>query len=803
MSTRGKRFTGVYLMVLLALGAGCKSRSNASPPATNPSTRPQAAATEPLFPDMADLSASPHMATPQEIDSAIERAKKFLLGQQDKNGNWEPAAPVGNQALNPSATTALVTYALLSAGVAPADAQLQPAIQLIADTKTHGTYALSLRFLVWASLPGQVIAQNNIAAAIGRDWPLLVQGAPDAKVHGPSMFYGDTVPTQAGDSIDHFNSALAVQGMRAYDELGVNGIVQPQYWQAVDAGWRAHQFDSGAWSFNVGAEVMPPAKVPWNAQPSVSMTAAGIATLFITDDCLFGNVGANCVGNIVDPQIEAGLKWLDENFPRVFQQDQYRSLYNVSRAGLASGRKYFGHDDWYEKGADFLVKIQAANGSWGQDPVSDTAYALLFLVRSRPPVAMNKLEYELDTHGNKERVANWNERPRDVANVVNWIGKQNERMLRWQVVNLRSSVDDLHDAPILYIAGNQPLQFTDAELGKLRQFVEEGGIIFANADGESMAFHTGLVRICHKLFPDYEFRNLPQESPIYNSEQFHKNKWLQPMRVDALSNGVRELVIILSRDPARFWQLQDVGGRREAFQFAADVLLYATDESAGGGWRAKGETYIVRPDPKIQAARTIKIARLQFAGNWNPEPGGWRRLAAILHNTEKTDLDVRSVILGDAKLDKSFQIAHLTGTFKIKFTDAQRDEIKHYVEAGGTLIVDAAGGDVAFAQSAENELALIFPDSKLGLTPLPLSNAIFSGGPKLDQVRYRHLAVKLIGNLQVPRIRAIEINGRPAVFFSAEDLSVGMVGMQIDGIFGYDPASATALMEKLVLFASK
>jgi hypothetical protein len=30
-----------------------------------------------------------------------------------------------------------------------------------------------------------------------------------------------------------------------------------------------------------------------------------------------------------------------------------------------------------------------------------------------------------------------------------------------------------------------------------------------------------------------------------------------------------------------------------------------------------------------------------------------------------------------------------------------------------------------------------------------------------------------------------------------------MVGMQIDGIYGYEPASATALMEKMVLFAGK
>jgi hypothetical protein len=63
--------------------------------------------------------------------------------------------------------------------------------------------------------------------------------------------------------------------------------------------------------------------------------------------------------------------------------------------------------------------------------------------------------------------------------------------------------------------------------------------------------------------------------------------------------------------------------------------------------------------------------------------------------------------------------------------------------------------------------------------------------------------MKVVGNLRTPRIVSMDIQGRPAVFFSAEDLTAGMVGMQTDGIYGYDPASAIALMEKLVLLAAK
>jgi hypothetical protein len=61
----------------------------------------------------------------------------------------------------------------------------------------------------------------------------------------------------------------------------------------------------------------------------------------------------------------------------------------------------------------------------------------------------------------------------------------------------------------------------------------------------------------------------------------------------------------------------------------------------------------------------------------------------------------------------------------------------------------------------------------------------------------------MIGQLHTPRIRGVDINGRLAVFISGEDLSCGLVGMPTDGIYGYAPVSATALMEKLILFAGK
>ena len=47
------------------------------------------------------------------------------------------------------------------------------------------------------------------------------------------------------------------------------------------------------------------------------------------------------------------------------------------------------------------------------------------------------------------------------------------------------------------------------------------------------------------------------------------------------------------------------------------------------------------------------------------------------------------------------------------------------------------------------------------------------------------------------------LNGRDAVYFSAEDLSVGLVGQNVDGIVGYQPDLATTLMERMILLAQR
>ena len=123
------------------------------------------------------------------------------------------------------------------------------------------------------------------------------------------------------------------------------------------------------------------------------------------------------------------------------------------------------------------------------------------------------------------------------------------------------------------------------------------------------------------------------------------------------------------------------------------------------------------------------------------------------------------------------------------------------MEDGGTLIVDAAGGAGEFAVSAEGILTKIF--GMKSFTVLKGDSPIFNNASdSAGQVEYRQFAKKVLGNIKTPRLR-MATAGKGRVFLSQEDLSVGLVGQPVDGIYGYEPKTATAIVGNIILDAAK
>ncbi len=776
-----------------------------------------------------------HAATPDEIQAAIKKGQDYLYARLGKDGTWEMAAhPELNSGTNPhinykmrlwGGLTAMTSYALLASGENPQNPKLKPAIDFLAKANIQSTYGLGISSQVWLFVPPTAQTRDTVNHTEKMLELGMIRGG---EANGLYTYYtglkdGSTAPiwtnvttgftSQRGTAAawDLSNSQYAILGMWALTESGAE--VPADYWKRAQEIWEKMQDPDGGWRYDHAA----------NRAVNPAMTAAGIATLFITQDFTQSDRWGVCTGAAPNPAIERGLAWMDQHIDKVVSTQDYYTLYGIERIGVASGHKYFGTTDWYDKGADFIVKKQNADGSWksttGANPtrgdtakykyadgthvssISDTCFAILFLSRGGAPIMMNKLEYE-SPKAEKGLIGIWNERPRDAANLARWSGHQIEHDLNWQVVNLKVPTAELHDAPILYMSGSQPLDFAKPDVDKLRAYIEEGGMILANADCRKNGFADSFVALGKKLFPQYEFRQLPPAHPIFTREQFKATRWRTRPIVSAMSNGVREMLLVLpDADAARAWQTRADRTQEQMFQLGADIFLYAVDKK---NLQDKGETYILAADQKITGTKKLKIGRLIVGDNPDPEPGGWRRFSALLHNHDKIDLSTFAATPGEGTLALSGKMAHLTGTTAFTLSEGARVELKSFVQGGGTLIVDAAGGSTSFAASAENELRSIFgPDAKQLDNPLPANSEVYkTPGFSADAIQYRAFARDiLLRSARQARLRGLTVNNRLRVFYSREDLSGGMVGQAVDGINGYEPESATQLMRAIILYS--
>ena len=739
---RGDR-TGYRRWALVCL---CASVSASAPPAAAQRTVP---------------------AIHRRVDRAVEAAKAFLLRQINKEGMPPGEVPPGDPRFG--GKTALCALALLTAGADPArDKPLSRALAWLGDAKLHGTYAVAVRANAWS-----LLRKPDTMPLLRKDTAWLI----DAMNRDGGYTY-TSCGGQPGATWDNSNAQMALLGVWAASRRGVE--VPLAYWQKAERYWIDQQQPDGGW----GYRALPGAA---RTRTYGSMTAAGLASLYICFDNLHARDFIRCAAARERPPIRNALAWLarrfaaDEN-PNKGVEWYYYWLYAAARVGLASGHKHFGAHDWYAEGRRELLARQGPDGSWGYgDRIAETSFALMFLARGRHPVLMNKLRYP----------GKWNARPRDAANLARWLGRTFERPVSWQIVNLDSPLADWHEAPILYLSGAGPIELTDRQIDSIRTYVHQGGMVLSEAACNSGDFILDMNKVYRRLFADCPLIRLPAIHPIYSAHFPPRTEaWLS-----GVSNGVRLLAVHSPRELSLAMQLGPRQSQMPLYELLANIYMYATDR---GRLRPRG----VRWWPvaaKQRSRKTVRLARLKHGGNCDPEPLAWRRLAILLNNRHRVRLEV-SPLLEIAALDAARRpLAHLTGTDAFELGDADRQALKRYFRAGGTLLVDAAGGSRLFSRTVQREIYPLVPDGKPG--EMAQQHPIYLAGPyHLEKVHYRRDYALTLGpnDRTRPRLRVVLAGDRIAVIHSREDLTCGLLGTPAFRVAGYTPETAEKLVTNIL-----
>lgn len=675
---------------------------------------------------------------------------------------------------------ALATYALLQAGQAIKDPRLSPNSPFMSKLLVNMremprgqsmTYTRALRVLALSMVNRP---ENRAYIKADVEWLLRAQ-KQGAYTYGIRP---------AGGAFDNSNSQYGLLGVWAGAEAGVGVEVPQGYWRMVEKHWTDTQLVDGQWGYSRG---------PMRA--GYAMTCAGVASLFVTHDHLEAMQSGRELGKSpYGPALTKGLAWLEKDDNSVtldaggvMWMTGY-NLYGLERVGLASGFKHFGNHDWYRELSRKVVDEQNGDGSWsgragfaGADPAIQSAYCLLFLCRGRHPILMNKLRFD----------GSWANRPRDVANLAHYATDRLERPINWQVIHLNRDWQEWTDSPILYVASHQPVNLKDADVDKIRSFIAAGGLLFTQADASSEAFNSFAEDLARRLFPMYRMEDLPADHQIYSV--------LFPVkdgpRLRTVSNGSRLLMLHSPTDIALDWQQRKDKTKETTFQTGLNIFLYAAGKS---DLRNRLTSPVVRP-PNTPVLHTVKVARLMYDGNWDPEPAAIGRLSNLLQLSTGWRIEPANVAIADLRPGVS-PLAHLTGTAGQTFSAAQMGAIKKYVEGGGVLVVDACGGSEGFDRSINEALAKTFGPDAFG--PMPGDHPALRGkGPGMEDpgpMRLRPYAMtKNVGGGSLRYLSA----GKGCVIVSYLDMTSTLLGTNAWDIVGYQSKWAEAFMKNLVVWS--
>jgi hypothetical protein len=739
--------------------------------------------------------------TAEDVEQAIRDGVRYLLSRQRDDGSW-----ADEDGRIPHGTTPLVTLALLTAGEKPDSPAMAKALRYLeqfAATDLGKTYSVSLQTMVFAAADPdrfRVRLASNVA------WLERAQLKPgDRFGDWPGTWTYTDLKEQPGDNS---NSQYALLALHAASEVGIP--VKAEVWIRAREHWENTQRLDGSWAY------MPHVR----DGPTASMTCAGLSSLIISGLKRYegqeilaadGEI-RNCGKGGVNPAVQRGIDWLAQNFyvGQNWPRDQlwkYYYLYGLERAGRLAGVRFFGDRDWYREGAEHLVHVgqrDRLQGFWAgtqateQRPVVATSFALLFLAKGRSPVVINKAR-----HGPSN---DWNNDRDDVRNLTSVVSRDWGHLLTWQVVDPGSqSVEDLLQAPILYFNGHQAPEFSDRAKKVLREYVEQGGFILAEAccSDEYPAFDAVFQSLVKQIFPEpeYQLRPLPEDHAIWRAK--HKlTPEIHPLW--GIEHGCRTVLVYSPADLSCYWNQAEAQPAHpsviKALRVGQNIVQYAT----GGELPAEKlvPREIARIPTEVAKRGALHIAKLRHAGDWNVAPLSIPNLTTVLKQKFKYDVVInhRELFPRDPNL-VLYPLVYIHGRAAMSFAPEDLEALRRHLDPGGGVIfADAACGSEAFDASFRTFVAELLPDHPL--VPIPPDDELYhlKSGYDLADVQFSKAAG---GGTGLPQLEGVNINGHWAIIYSKLDIGCALERQQ-GGVDckGYTHESAMRIAANIVIHAT-
>jgi hypothetical protein len=772
--------------------------------------RPETKAAEPAQPeDLAD-----------KVDKAIKKAIKYFRDREKGTGHWERVNVLNTIANHPGGMSALATLSLLYAGVPPSDEMMQRSLERIRGMKPGTgarTYVVSLHTMI-LSLANQPEDKERIQDHV--KWLL------DARVRDGGKLLGWTYTTNGNTTADNSNMQYAVLGL--HEAFIAGAKIEPEVWQEIREFYERTAVPNGqglGWSYRTG-------------DPDgnrFTMTTAGACGLLIADMNLKASKqqgepkcdGPDCAEEKFNESIRKALLSVGQQTPgrggdlAGIAPHMTYALYGIERVGRFSGQRFLGEKDWYRIGCEALVQKQNDDGSFNGEyniPEISTAFVLLFLAKGRTPVLISKM-----VHSPQD---DWNRNVSDARNLTNFCSKElfKNTPLAWQVFDtvrgfegkpseakFKQLTGELLQSPIAYISGKEAPTFEKGEITVLKDYLENGGFIMAEACCGSEKFFKGFTTLIEQDFyqgqKGYELKKLSPTHPVYTASGKYASD-AKKFPLWGLEMGCKTVLILSEKGLSCYWEsnFAKAGHSKEAFEMGVNIVAYATGLEPPRPRLTKMEVVDTKDRPVERGY--FKIGQVNN-GTSREAP---RAISNLMNHMSHLGLDV---VFGSEYFTLGFKnvmdyrFLYMHGKQDFTFTDAEKDKLRFHLETGGILFADACCGARAFDTSFRKEIGDLWKgktkdkDKEPKLEDIPLTDELFSkklNGEAITKVKCRREGSPDY-RLEDPQLVGMKFNGRWVVIYSKYDIGCALEKHQSTDCLGHDHDSAMRLARAVVLYA--
>lgn len=725
----------------------------------------------------------------KDVDRAIKAATGYLWSQQMRGGSWEHLHYCYRHRLPSGFPTAIITFALLEAGESyENDVRMKRAIDVLTKIKTNDLRVRAIRAMVLSRAVGNN-KKSPYRKALLADLKWISRGRGK---------WGNAGPERFGDN---FCSHLALTALWEA-RLNANVAIPKKLFRMGQKVWENRQKPDGGWAFS---------GLPGNKmKPDVRITAAGLASMYICRDALSTASGKSRQHKTMSKAWD----YLDKNFNDKFMKrtkENANSSYTgfcIQQIGMTSGEKFINNVDWYAVAARELAKPQpygkryTRNAYWG--PLVRGAFELIILARGRLPLTYNKLNYGKDTK--------WDYHPRDIARFTEYMQRNFERRMRWQIVRINDNVQTLLDAPIMLIAGQDAMKLDDKQWGRLKEYTLRGGTLLFIAVKQGEKFLESVREKLKTLYAGqhkeageyYELQKLPEKHPIYRVyKKLTNGAKKYPMW--GLSDGTRLLAVICEKDIARAWQGRKEISHKRDFILGVNFFRYATGQNS----LSTRMRPVFTPGEKLLPIReTMKVGWVKHEGNWCSQPYALDYLAQKLATENQVSMKITRGVPIRAGAMKPFKLLWMTGSGDFELSAEQLAALREYLYGGGTLMINAVGGARKFQRSARKLLDELFQDDEdISGNFASANSSLMTGkcgeyrGPKLGKLDRTTAFVRTHPKAVEPVMEYRNREGRILVAFLRFGMHDTLDGHTAYNAKSYMPPSARDIAANIVLSA--